>query len=179
MLRKSPTILTIVAVLLFPSTGIAKTKPSQTTRPAQTTVAPAAPGTFEAKVENLMRQSGYDFRKVKANSWYLIVPGREFAQIRIILGAGPGSIAMGAVVLTKRDVRMNAEAFHALMKLSYELNYVRVCIDPDDDLIVMSQKKDAWLTQEEFKTTLNQVSAAADRAYAVMRRFRAPSPGSP
>lgn len=174
MLRKTPAIATIIAVLLFPSVGLAKINRNQPTRPLQTAVAPAVPGTLEAKVENLMRQSGYDFRKVKANSWYLIVPGRELAQIRIILGAGPNSIAMGGVVLTKRDIRMNAEAFHALMKLSYELNYVRVCIDPDDDLIVMSQKKDMWLTVEEFKTTVSQVAAAADRAYAVMKPYARP-----
>lgn len=47
---------------------------------------------------------------------------------------------MGAVVVPKRNLRVNAEALQRLMKLSYDLNYVRVCIDTDDDLIVMSRK---------------------------------------
>lgn len=169
VLKRVPIIAVIVAALLLPSAINAKTNRNRTKRSAQVPAATA--GTFEAKIEGLMRQSGYDFRKVKQNSWYLILPGREMAQIRIILGAGPSQIAMGAVVLTKGDVPMNAQAFHELLKLSYSLNYVHVCIDADDDLIVMSQKKDPWLNVEEFKTTVSQVSAAADRAFAVMKPY--------
>jgi len=167
-----PIAAVIVAVLLSSSAVFAKTNRGQHTAPARPqSPAPAAPGTFEARVESLMRQSGYDFRKVKPNSWYLILPGREMVQMRIILGAGPSSIAMGAVVVPKSDLRLNADALLKLMKLSYELNYVRVCIDTDDDLIVMSQRKEPWLSVDEFKTTVSQVSAAADRAYAVMRPY--------
>jgi len=177
VISKSPTLAAVFAIaLLLPSAVTARTNHIRNTRSVRTQApapAPARAGTFEARVEGLMRQSGYDFRKVKANSWFLIVPGREMAQIRIILGAGPSSIAMGAVVVPKRNLRVTADAMLKLMKLSYELNYVRVCIDTDDDLIVMSQRKDAWLNVEEFKTTVSQVLSAADRAYAAMRPFLA------
>jgi hypothetical protein len=171
VISKLPTIAAVfAAALLLSATASAKTNRTQHTAPSvRQSPAPAPVGTFEARVEALMRQSGYDFRKVKTNSWYLILPGREMAQIRIILGAGPSSIAMGAVVVPKRNLRVNTDALVKLMKLSYDLNYVRVVIDADDDLIVMSQRKDAWLNVEEFKTTVSQVSAAADRVYAVMR----------
>jgi hypothetical protein len=92
-------------------------------------------------------------------------------QIRIILGAGPNSIAMGAVVVPKRKLQLSTEALQKLMKLSYELNYVRVCIDSDDDLIVIAQLKDPWLNANEFRTTINLIAAAADRTYAVMRPY--------
>jgi hypothetical protein len=97
-------------------------------------------------------------------------------QVRLILGAGmvtggPGSIAMGAVVVPKRDLRLSTEALEKLMKLSYDLNYVRICIDSDDDLIVMAQLKDPWLNAAEFRTTIDLVASAADRAYAVMRPY--------
>lgn len=73
--------------------------------------------------------------------------------------------------VTKRNLRLSTDALEKLMKLSYDLNYVRVCIDSDDDLIVMSQVKDPWLNAGEFRATVNLVSAAADRAYAVMRPY--------
>lgn len=92
-------------------------------------------------------------------------------QIRVILGAGPNSIAMGAVVLPKDKMKLTAEGLEKLMKLSYDLNYVRLCIDTDDDLIVMAQLKDPWLNAAEFKNTVSLVTAAADRAYAVMRPY--------
>ena len=164
----------ILVVLLFIPAAVAKTKNRQpvinqsTTRPEP---APAQAGTFEARVEDFLRQSGQEFHKVKANSWYLLVDGTEMGQIRIILGAGPSSIAMGAVVVSKRDLRLSTEALEKLMKLSYDLNYVRVCIDSDDDLIVMSQLKDPWLNAAEFRTTVSLVASAADRAYAVMRPY--------
>jgi hypothetical protein len=48
---------------------------------------------------------------------------------------------------------------------------VRVCIDSDDDLIVIAQLKDPWLNANEFRTTINLIAAAADRTYAVMRPY--------
>ena len=164
----------ILLVLFFTPPAEAKTKNRQpvidqsTARPAP---APAQPGTFEARVEEYLRQSGHEFHKVKANSWYLLVNGKEMSQIRIILGAGPNSIAMGAVVVPKRNLRLSSEALEKLMKLSYNLNYVRVCIDTDDDLIVMAQLKDPWLNASEFRATVSLVSSAADRSYAVMRPY--------
>jgi hypothetical protein len=164
----------ILVVLLFISAADAKTKNRKlfvnqsATRPQ---VAAGQPGTFEARVEDYLRQSGAEFHKVKANSWYLLVNGKEMGQIRIILGAGPSSIAMGAVVVPKRNLKLSTEALEKLMKLSYDLNYVRVCIDSDDDLIVIAQLKDPWLNAAEFRTTLNIVTTAADRAYAVMRPY--------
>lgn len=172
--------VTAAVLLLFTATATAKTKrtslqahtPGPAAKP-QATPAPAQPGTFEYKVEDFIRQSGFGFRKVKTNSWFLLTPGKEMNQMRVILGAGPSSIAMGAVVLTKPNLRLTAEALEKLMKLSYELNYVRVCIDTDGDLIVIAQLKDPWLNAAEFKNTVNIVTEAADQAYAVMRPYLA------
>lgn len=156
---RSRSAFLILVVLLLASTAHAQ-------QPA-----PAQPGTFEARVEEFLRQSGTEYRKVQANSWYLLVKGKEMSEIRIILGAGPSQIAMGAVVVPKQRMKLSTEALQKLMKLSYDLNYVRVCIDSDDDLIVMAQLKDPWLNVNEFRSTINLVTAAADRAYAVMRPY--------
>lgn len=127
--------------------------------------------TFEARVEGFLRQSGYDYRKVKTNSWYVNMAGKELTQIRVLVGAGPNSIAVGAVVAPKARLRVTADSMYKMMKLSYDLNYVRVCIDPDEDLLVMSQVKEPWLNLQEFKSTVERVAAAADRAYAEVRPF--------
>jgi len=66
-----------------------------------------------------------------------------------------------------RAVGLGPDNLSKLMKLSYDPNYVRVCIDNDDGLIVMAQRRDVWLNADEFKTTVSQVSA--DRAYVIMR----------
>ena len=186
MNRKLPSLAAILLLML--STSSAFASPELTDKPefpgkllaqgqehapqkAGNQAAQAPPGSFEAKVEGLLRQSGYQFQKVKSNSWFAIVQGREMSQMRIILGAGPSSIAMGVVVAPKRNLKLSTDALFKLLKLSYELNYVGVVIDADDDLLVMSQRKEAWLTQEEFKATLSQVTAAADRAYAAVKPF--------
>ena len=164
-MKTGPAALAAIAavLLLFASTTTAQ-------RPQPE---PAQPGTFESKVETYLQQSGYEFHKVKSNSWYLLVPGKEMSQIRVILGAGPNSIAMGAVVVPKRNLNITADSMQKLMKLSYDLNYVRVCIDTDDDLIVMAQLKEPWLNAAEFKTTIDVVAGAADRAYGIMRPYLA------
>ena len=142
-----------------------------TSAAAHAQTAPAQPQTFEARVEEYLRQSGEEFHKVKANSWYLMVDSKEMGRLRIILGAGPTSIAMGAVVVSKPNLRLSTDALEKLMKLSYDLNYVRICIDSDGDLLVMSQVKDPWLNAAEFRTTISLVSSAADQAYAVMKPY--------
>ncbi len=126
---------------------------------------------LESQIDQFLRQSGYQYGKVKANSWYINVSGKNLPQIRVILGAGGSSIAMGAVVVPKRNLTVNTDSMFKMMKLSYELNYVRVCIDVDDDLIVMSQLKDIWLNLPEFKKTIEVVAAAADRVYGEIRPY--------
>lgn len=170
-------IAAFAAVLVLFTAGVeAKTKiraQAHTSAPAAKPQAvPAAkPGTFEYRVEEFIRQSGYNFKKVKTNSWYLLASSPEMIQTRVILGAGPSSIAMGAVVVSKDKLQLNAEALEKLMKLSYDLNYVRPCIDSDGDLIVMIQLKDPWLNAAEFKSTVTLITAAADRTYAMMRPY--------
>lgn len=168
---------TAAVVLLFTAGIEAKPKiraqahTSTSASKAQAEPPAAKPGTFEYKVEEFIRLSGFNFKKVKSNSWYLLNPSPEMIQTRVILGAGPGSIAMGAVVVPKDKLQLTAEALEKLMKLSYDLNYVRPCIDSDGDLIVLAQLKDPWLNAAEFKTTVNLVTAAADRTYAIMRPY--------
>ena len=134
--------------------------------------APAQGGEpFKTRVESFLRQSGYDYHRVKSNSWYINMSGKELRQIRVLIGAGPNSIAVGAVVAPKRSLRVTADSLFKMMKLSYDFNFVRVCIDPDDDLLVMSQVKGRALDLQEFKDAVERVASAADRAYAEVRPF--------
>lgn len=126
-------------------------------------------GTFEARIDSFLQQGGYEHKKVKANSWYANVRGKQLAQIRIIIGAGVSSLAVGAVVVSKQRLPLTSDLLFKMMKLSYDLNYVRICIDPDGDLLVMAQRKDRWLDFQEFKDTVDRVVAAADRAYGEVR----------
>ena len=128
-------------------------------------------GAFASKVEGYLRQSGYDFRKVKANSWYVNMRGEQLSEIRVLVGAGTDNIAVGAVVVPKARLRVTAESMFKMMKLSYDFNYVRLCIDPDDDLLVLEQAKEPHLDPARFKEIVERVAAAADRAYAEMRPF--------
>lgn len=132
---------------------------------------PQEVGPFAQKVEGFLLQSGYEFRRVKVNSWYINKTGTQLPQIRVLVGAGPNSIAVGAVVVPKARLRVTAESMFKMMKLSYDFNYVRICIDPDDDLLVMEQAKERHLDLAHFKEVVERVAAAADRAYGEMRPF--------
>ena len=100
-MKTGPAVLVAIAavILLF-----ASTTPAQRPQPG-----PAQPGTFEAKVESYLEQFGYEFHKVKNNSWYLLIPGKEMAQIRIILGAGPSSIAMMTAIASPTSAQFTPE----------------------------------------------------------------------
>ncbi len=165
-----------IVVAVFTVTMLIMT--SGSSNPQVTHVAAAIPpqpvqgvNTLESTLDALLRQSGYAYGKVKANSWYVNMRGRELTNIRILIGAGGSSIAVGAVVAPKRQLSVTAESMFKMMKLSYDLNYVRVCIDPDDDLLVMAQVKGRSIDLQEFKDVIERVAAAADRAYVEVRPF--------
>jgi hypothetical protein len=145
-----------------------------TLRKPRTALAPTparVEDSLEAQIDHFLKRSGWQYGKVKANSWYINMTGTELHRIRIILGAGDTSIAVGAVVIPKRNLTISSESMFRLMKLSYDLKYVRVCIDLDDDLLVMSQLRAKWLTEQEFKDAVQSVTEAADRAYDELRPF--------
>lgn len=159
--RRALAALACALVALSPTAADARPKPP----PAQ------EGGPFAAKVEGFLLQSGYEFRRVQANSWYINKTGKQLPQIRVLIGAGPNSIAVGAVVAPKARLRVTADALFKMMKLSYDFNYVRLCIDPDDDLIVMEQVKERHLDLAHFREVVERVAAAADRAYGEVRPF--------
>jgi hypothetical protein len=135
------------------------------------TVPVAAAETADARVESYLRESGFDYKRVKENSWYINKTGKQLANIRVLLGASSSSISVGAVVVPKQNLRVTADSMYKMMQLSYDFNFVRICIDPDEDLLVMSQVKMRLLDLQEFKDTIERVAAAADRAYGEVRPF--------
>ena len=170
---RSPILLLIVALSLCLPV-VAQTKhPGQKSRSAKRAHAsqPQVASPLEAQIDGYLRQTGYKYGKVKSNSWYISLTGKQMPNIRIIMGASGTSVAIGAVVLSKRNLLVSSDSMFKMMKLSYDLNYARMCIDTDDDLIVMSQLKSKWLDYTEFKDTVDRVAAATDRAYGEMRPF--------
>ena len=157
-------LITCGLVYFFPSSADAH--PARESRP-QTAAA-------QSQLEDLLRQSGYDVKKVKASSWYIERVGKVQPKIKILIGSSSTSVAIVAVVAPKRNLRLTTAAYLKLMKLSYDLNYVRICMDRNDDLIVMAQRKVDWLNLQELKDTIEKVTAAADRTYGEMRLFITP-----
>ncbi|MGH9907999.1 MAG: hypothetical protein ACRD8U_20710 [Pyrinomonadaceae bacterium] len=187
---RTPILAAFVLMSLILTTATARTKPStplpepteslqlvtnrdagvQSNQAAFGSGAQAAQaGTFEARIDSFLQQGGYEHKKVKTNSWYANVRGKQLTTIRVIIGAGGNSLAVGAGVVSKQSVPLTSDLLFKMMKLSYDLNYVRICIDPDGDLLVMAQRKDRWLDFQEFKDTVDRVAAAADRAYGGVR----------
>lgn len=136
---------------------------SQTTSSSRHLASP-----FSIRIDGYIRESGYEFGQVHANSWYMNVPSKKLNKIRIIIGTSPSSLAVGAVVIPKKDLRISADSMSKMMRLSYQVNYVRFCIDPDGDLLVLAQLKESWADLAEFNATVQTVAAAAERAYAEM-----------
>jgi hypothetical protein len=166
-------LVLVFSVFVLGFSATAQTRASQSIKKGHATQTPST-SPLEAQVDSYLKQTGYQYGKVKANSWYISLSGKQMSRIRVIMGAGPNSLAIGAVVVSKKDLPITADSLYKMMKLSYELNYVRTCIDSDDDLIVMSQLKGKWVEYQEFKETIDKVAAAADRAYGEMRPFLAP-----
>src|SRR5687768_9589362 len=99
----------LVCMLAYFLPGSAEARPARLNK-SQTAAASQSP------FEDLLLQSGYDVKKVKANSWYIERVGKVHPRIRILIGSSSTSIAIGAVVASKRNLRLTADAYFKLMK---------------------------------------------------------------
>lgn len=123
------------------------------------------------KVEQLLQQSGYKYRKASDDVWVIEQAGKSMPKMTIILATGPGFMITGVVVAQKASLNVNSEMMFKLLKLNHDLDYVKIGFDDDDDLFVRSEVKTKQLDLAEFKEIVERVSADADQIFDTVKPY--------
>jgi hypothetical protein len=126
-----------------------------------------------SRLAGLLEQSGYTYKKAADNVWLVNFKGNSLADINVIVTSAEGLIIMGVVVAEKSAMRVTPEMMRKLLKLTHEIDRVKIGFDNDDDLFVRSEVNARLFDLEEFKSDMQQVAAASDKVHAAIKPFAA------
>lgn len=124
-----------------------------------------------AKLVQILERSGYTYKKAADNVWLVNFKGDSLADINVIVTSAEGLIVMGVVVAEKSAMRVTPEMMRKLLKLTHEIDRVKIGFDNDDDLFVRSEVSARLFDLEEFKSDMQQVAAASDKIHAAIKPF--------
>lgn len=123
------------------------------------------------RVEQLLQQSGYNYRKVSDGVWVIERQGKNLPKFTIIFASGTGFLVAGVIVAPKNTMNVTSEMMFKLLKLNHTFDYVKIGFDDDDDLFVRWEVKTRQLDLQEFKEGVERVSADADQTYQTIKPY--------
>jgi hypothetical protein len=141
--------------------------PTASGRPAQV----QGQGPDAVKIEQLLRQSGYGYRKLSPGAWIMDGKGKSLLTFSILFASGDGFLVTGVIVAPKDKMNVTSEMMFKLMKLNYSLDYVKIGFDNDDDLFVRWEVKTQTLDLPLFKEVIRRVSDDADQVYGEIKPY--------
>ena len=124
-----------------------------------------------AKLAGILERSGYAYRKAADNIWVVNFKGSSLAEINVFVTSAEDLVVMGTVVAEKNAMQVTPEMMRKLLKLAHEIDRVKIGFDSDDDLFVRSEVSARLFDLEEFKSYMQQVSAASDKIHAAIKPF--------
>jgi hypothetical protein len=124
-----------------------------------------------AKLAQILERSGYTYKKAADNVWVANFKGDSLADIHVIVTSAEGLIVMGVVVAEKSTMQVTPEMMRKLLKLTHEIDRVKIGFDNDDDLFVRAEVSARLFDLEEFKFDMQQVAAASDKVHAAIKPF--------
>ena len=124
-----------------------------------------------AKLAQILERSGYTYKKAANNVWVANFKGDSLTDIHVIVTSAEGLIVMGVVVAEKSAMQVTPEMMRKLLKLTHEIDRVKIGFDNDDDLFVRAEVSARLFDLEEFKFDMQQVAAASDKVHAAIKPF--------
>ena len=140
---------------------------------AQTAAAPsAADKAATAKVVQLLEGSGHGYTKAKDGVWVVNFKGNQLPEFAVITIYSAGMLIFVATVAEKAEFKPAPELLQKLLNLNDSLDRVKIGINgKDGDAFVRIDLSLRVVDQTEFKTNLEQISAAVDETYVVVKPF--------
>jgi hypothetical protein len=130
--------------------------------------APALAQTTVAKLQELIKNSGYISTKVGDNVWTIDFTGKQLPRFKVVLSASAndkdGLLVIFANPAEKSRLPTTANFMALLLKANLDFDYVKIGIDGDGDVFVRADIPDG-ADNAYFKSIVEQVAAATDQLY--------------
>jgi hypothetical protein len=128
------------------------------------------------KLAQILDQSGYTFTKAADNVWVIPFKGKALTEFSVFITSVEDIVVIGAVVAEKKNMKVTPEMMQKLLRLTHNLDRVKIGFDDEEDLFVRVEVSARVLDTEEFKANTEQVAAAADEVFAAIKPFVTAAP---
>ena len=122
-----------------------------------------------AKVEQLLKQAGLNYKTVSDSVWVVKAKGNVLPEFDMLVAENQGVLVVGVVMLNKKNLKLSPELLFKLLKFNHIKDYVKVGVDDDDDLFVRAELNLKRLELDEFKIVFNTVVVQADNVYTEIK----------
>ena len=127
-----------------------------------------------AKLEELLKNSGYATTKVADSTWTIDFNGKQLQRFKVILSASgkdkDGVLVIFANPAEKSRLPITTTFMMLLLKANHDFDYVKVGTDGDGDIFVRADIPDS-ADGAYFKRIVEQVAAATDQLYGRIKPF--------
>ena len=124
-----------------------------------------------SKLAHLLDMSSYSYTKAADNVWTIKFQGKSLGEFKLFVTSGGGLIVVGTVVASRGQFRTPSEMTLKLLRLSNDLDRVKLGLDKDGDLFVRIEASARVFDGTELKAAVEQVAAAADEVHAAIKPF--------
>ena len=125
------------------------------------------------RVQSLIADTKYT--AVKANSvqpvWTISKHGENLGDFRVIVTTQKGLLVTFVTVAKKVNIRRTAELDRAMLKMTYDLDSVKVGFDSDEDAYVRIDATLRVVDPTEFRTIVEQVTNVSEQLGGVLKPY--------
>ena len=124
-----------------------------------------------AKIARLLESTGYTYSKGSNNAWSITFKGDVLPEFDLVISSQQDVLVLFVLVAEKKAMRVTPELMHKMLMLNGEIDKVKVGIDKDGDAFVRIDLNLRVVDAQEFKENVNQLAAAADEVFKVVKPF--------
>jgi len=122
-----------------------------------------------AKVERLLKQSGYAYEKKRDDVWVVVQHGDNLPDFKVVLATGDGLLVTFVTFARKSQMDLNPDFLTKLLRLNSDLDRIKILIDDDGDAAVRIDASIRVLDADELKEIIHQVAASSDEVYGKIK----------
>lgn len=127
-----------------------------------------------SKLAQILERSGYPYKKAADNVWVVNFKGKSKADIQVFVTSAENLIVMGTVVATKASMKVSPELMFKLLRIVHDIDRVKLGFDDDEDLFLRAEVSNKCFDVEDFKSSMDQISAGTDKVYAAIKTHLVP-----
>jgi glucose/arabinose dehydrogenase len=122
--------------------------------------------TADARVEQLLKSSGYNYTTHSANTWSVEFDRKSIGKVRVIISTGSDIVVTFAILAKKAAINKTPKMMETLLSANHEYDYAKIGLDKDGDLFVRIDSPLRLVDSQELKSIIGQIANASDEIYA-------------